>query len=408
MRDIQDLVSFEGRLAASDAERRAADHLARRLTGLGREVEVEPTFVRRNYPLAHLLHAALGAVGSVVSVYLPAIGLGLVALAVASTLGDLTGRLYLARRLTGRRASQNLTSREGAGEKPGTLVLVAHYDAARTGGVFNRRAQRRRARIGRLIHRPIGLFEIMFWSLTAVLVCAALRTAGLEALALSAVQFVPTVVLIAAVPLLADIGLSGVVPGAVDNASGVAVALRLAETYGEDLEHFDLWVVFPGSEEALQLGMHQWVRRHRRELDPARTIFLDIDKVGNGTVRYVVKAGNLWAPRAHPQVVATCAAIAADDGGERYGARALVARTATAAYAARRRGFPVVTVSCLDEHDTAPDHHQPTDTPDRVEPEALERGLDFCAELIERIDEDIGPRLGRPPSEPVAAGDVEA
>jgi len=41
----------------------------------------------------------------------------------------------------------------------------------------------------------------------------------------------------------------------------------------------------------------------------------------------------------------------------------------------------------------APEHHQPTDTPESIDPEALERVFGFCSELIELIDEEIGPEI---------------
>jgi hypothetical protein len=63
-----------------------------------------------------------------------------------------------------------------------------------------------------------------------------IQLAGLDNLVLSIVQFVPTVVLIVSLPLLADVALSGAVPGANDNASGVATVLRLAERYSGELE----------------------------------------------------------------------------------------------------------------------------------------------------------------------------
>lgn len=94
--------------------------------------EIEPTNVWPSYALTHLIHALLAVTGSALSVDAPVVGLLLLLLATVSTVGDLTGSFFLVRRLTGRRASQNVTSREDAG-KAGTLVLVAHYDAARAG-----------------------------------------------------------------------------------------------------------------------------------------------------------------------------------------------------------------------------------------------------------------------------------
>ena len=408
VREIEGLVAFQARGPGTDAERRAARHLASRLAAAGRDVAVDPIRVRPSYAATHALHALLAAGASVVSVSRPAPAAAVLAVITLSALGDLTGRFYLLRRLTGRRASQNVTSREG-GDKPGTLVLVAHYDVARTGAVFSPRALRRRARLGRLIRRPIGPFEVFFWSLAAVLVCAALRVGEVEGLALSIAQFVPTVVLIVSVALLADVALSGFVPGAADNASGVATVLRLADRYGEALEHFDLWVLFPGAEEGLMLGMREWMRAHRGELRPDATVFLNLDKVASGAVRYTKKEGFIVAAASHPQLVGLCREIAAGiAAADAPAAEPVVLRSGTAAHPARQRGFPAITISCLGPLGYAEHYHQPTDTPERVDRDALEAALDFCCELIERLDEEIGPALGDAPESSPAGGGLRA
>ena len=403
MKDIRDLVAIDGRWPGTDAERRASRHLAARLGELGRDAELEPTRVRPNYPVVHVIHALLAIVGSVLSVSAPIAGAALALLAAVSTLGDLTGSFFLVRRLTGARASQNVVSREG-GEKPGTLVLVAHCDAARGGAVFSRRSLERRAALGKLIHRQIGPFEPFFWSMIVVLVCAGLRVLEVDALALTIVQFAATVVLIVSVPLLADIALSGVVPGASDNASGVATVLRLADRYGGRLEHFDVWVVFTGAEEGFLLGMREWLRRHKPELPRASTVILNVDKVGHGTVRYSRKEGFVFAFALHPALVELCDQIAEEDVGEnRYGARGIVSRAAiTDAHAARSSGYPAASIQCLNALDYDPNYHQPTDTPERIQPEALERAYGFCSELIELIDERLGPDVA------AGVGELEA
>jgi hypothetical protein len=395
LREIEALVGFEGRWPGTDAERRAARHLEERLRALGRDAEIEPTSVWPNWPITHAIHALLAIVGSVLSVTAPFPAALLVLFAAISAFGDLTGSFYLVRRLTGRRASQNVVSREDS-RKSGTLILSAHYDAARSGAIFSSRASERRAVLGKLIRRPVGPFEPFFWSIMVVLVCVGLRLFEIEALALTIVQFIPTVVLIVSVPLLIDVALSGIVPGASDNASGVATVLRLAERFGGELEDFDVWVVFPGAEEALLLGMRSFVRRHRKRLDATRTIFLNVDIAGNGTVRWMTKEGLVFAYPYHPALIELCEQIAEEEvdyEDDRFGARAMVSRQATDALAARTAGFPAMTITCRNALDYPPHYHQHTDTPANVDPEALERAYGFCCELIERIDERIGPQI---------------
>ena len=179
-------------------------------------------------------------------------------------------------------------------------------------------------------------------------------------------------------------------PGANDNASGVATVLGLAERYAGTLDHLDVWVLFPGAQEAGALGTRAWLKQHRSSLDPLTTIVLNVDEVGAGTVRYATKEGPLIALRQHPRLLALCRQLASEDEeDQRYLPQPIAARRPTDAYAARARGLPAITISCA----PAPDHHRPTDTPDRIDPKALDRAFGFCSELIELIDEEIGPDI---------------
>ena len=393
-REIHDLVAFEGRLAGSDAERRAAEHLAERLRSLGRQVEIESIGVHPNWALTHMLHALLAVVGSLVSVGLPLVGIVILALVTLSALGDLTGTLFLLRRLTGRRASQNVVSPEDGG-KSGKLVLVAHYDAPRAGVIFSPRLLERRATAAKRLRLPMGLGGLFVLAIVVILFCTVIRGLGVESVLLSVVQFIPTVLLVLAVPLLADIQLSRPVPGAADNASGVAAALALAERHGGDLDHLDLWVLFTGAGEAMALGMREWLKAHRRELPPERTLFVNVDKVANGTVRYTTKEGFVLATSYDSSLVELCEEIADEDEDGRFAARGVVTRETSDGLLARARGNPAIKVSCLNALDYQPNYHQPTDTPDRVDPDALERAVAFCSTLIERIDERVGPDVER-------------
>jgi hypothetical protein len=389
---IERLVGFANRQAGTDAERRAANHLAEQLRRLRRAAEIEPIVVRPRWHITHLIHALLAIAGSAISVNNALVGTILVAIAAIATIGDITGRLPLTRLITGRRASQNVVSTENT-YRSGTLILAAHYDTARGGAAYGK-TDELRAAIGRRLKSPIGPAQPFVWSIILLLATTIARLAGLDGTALSAVQFVPTVVLILSLPYLADIALSGFVPGANDNASGVATVLRLAERYGEDLEHLDVWVVLTGAQEPGALGMAAWLKRHKDELDPQSTIVLNVDEVGHGTVRYATKEGPLVAPRQHRQLTALCDQIAEEDQAEgRYGARAITARHPGDGYAARSRGIPAITISTAGALDRAPNHHRLTDTPDQIEAQALERAFGFCSELIELIDEQIGPEI---------------
>ncbi len=142
MEVIRELCAFEQRGPGTDAERRAANALATRLRGIGRRAELEPFFSHPQYAVVHLVHAALGIAGSLLAIVQPAVGFALVLFAAASTYLDLNTRLYLVRSLLFRRVSQNVVSPGDRPEAPARLILMAHYDAARTGYIFSRASKR--------------------------------------------------------------------------------------------------------------------------------------------------------------------------------------------------------------------------------------------------------------------------
>jgi hypothetical protein len=399
--DIEELTAFRGRAPGTDAERRAATHLRRRLEEAGREADVEPIRVYAGWPQAHALHALAAVVGSVLSVDRPLLGTAIVGAAILLALADLGGLAQPTRRLFGWRASQNVVSREDGG-RPGVLLLVAHYDAARTGALFGARGARARAWLGRPLRRPVGVFDPLVWSLLALLACTAPRVAGLEGVGLTVAQFVPTVALIAAIPLLLDVPLSAAVPGANDNASGVAAVLELAERHGDALEHFDVWVLLTGSEEGLMLGMRAWLRAHRRELDPAATVVVCVSSVGAGTPAYATREGLLLSARYHPTLVGICDEIADDHGARRFASRGW-----SDAHLARVRGLPAIRVSCLDERGLVAHEHLPGDVLERVDADAVAAAVELCSELVELVDERVGPDLEDEAGAGARAGDEE-
>src|SRR5215217_3146384 len=329
------------RPAGSDAERRAARHLAGRLEGLGREVVVEPFAVWPAWTVGYTINAIVAVVGSVLSVSSAKLGTGLVLLATALTFLDLAGISPTTRRLLGRRASQNVVS-WGERERPGALLLVAHYDSGPT--------------------RTWPL-QPMFWALVALLACCVLRVAGMSGTALTVAQFLPTVVVILYVPLLLDIALSPAAPGENDNASGVALVLRLAERL-DFLEGFGVHLLFTGSQKTMAQGMRAFLKTHRGQFTHDRTVVLNLDSVGSGELQLTKREGPLLTVRSHPQLLGL------------MDVPTTVNREPSDGYAAASAQIPAVTATCTGE---------------RLEEDTLTAVEEFCVEFAERLDEELSP-----------------
>jgi Zn-dependent M28 family amino/carboxypeptidase len=247
-----------------------------------------------------------------------------------------------------------------------------------------------------------GPIDVVFWSIIVVLLfCVARLFISDESTLFTVGQFLPTIVLIVAVMLFVDIALSEVVPGASDNASGVATTLELARRLNDHpLEHSDVWIVLPGSKEGLMLGMRQWMRDHADELDQRRMFFVNVDTVGNGKVRFVGQEGYVVISQHDGRLVDLCAEIGtATPQRLRFGTDGLVPLT---------RGFSSITLCCTDESGRLPNYHRHTDTPDQIDRQALANAITFTEELVRRIDQElvpeIFPTLVQPGGAPASAG----
>ena len=156
------------------------------------------------------------------------------------------------------------------------------------------------------------------------------------------------------------------------------MVLRLAERLGPALEHFGVHVVFTGAGKAGAAGISSFVDRH--DLPRDSTVFLNVDQVGSGEVRYTRREGALVTLKSHSQLLSLCAGIDDDDVP-------IVNRATTDGSAVTAKGFAAITVTCRDRLDYASG---------RVDEAALERAEAFLVELIERLDAEVGPSIAAP------------
>jgi Peptidase family M28 len=396
---IEELCSFEGRWPGTDAERRAANRLAERLRAMRGKVAIEPTYVHPEYSLVIAAHVLLALAGSLLALLVAPLGFVLVLVAATSLYLDQSTRLYLIRTLFFRRASQNVVSPGPNPSAPARLILSAHYDAAKTGLIFGPRSTRIAEKTPEAARVLLGPIRLVFWAgIVPLLAVTAARLAGVDAPWLTIVQLLPTALLLVTLALLIDIALSGVVPGAIDNASGVAAVLSIAQQLdAKPPRNFDVWVVLPGAEECNSEGMARWVASHRKELDSETTFFVNLDSVSFGDLHYLASEGAIVSYRLDRRMFELCEAIAAADreGGNRYRARPLRIPFHSDALPANTRGFRAISLVGAEGGVTPPYYHTHADTPDKLDEDALTRAVEFAVELVRQIDRDVGRRASR-------------
>jgi hypothetical protein len=383
---IRRLVSFGPRLPGSEADRRTTEHISNELHAYGRPADIEEIRVRPAWHLTHALHALLAVAGTLVSSTASApLGMLILLLAAVSTYGDLTSRFYIARFMMPRRRTHNVHSAQARPGSRARVILTANHDAPRTGLLWVRRrrtgAPRRRRRLLSALAGPIDIF---FWAVMAALLAAVARLAFDESDPLTVVQFVLAAVLLTYLMLFVDAAISDVSPAASTNASGVAALLEIGRRLHESApQGIETWLVFPAAKEGLSLGMRAWLREHRNEIDPRDTFFVNVDTVGNGDVHHTTADGYALVFRSDQRLVRLC---------EELGSQPYMWRQGTDATQAAMSGFAAITICCLDAHGRMPEFHRTTDTPERIQPDAVERATDFVESIVRRIDAVYRPR----------------
>jgi acetylornithine deacetylase/succinyl-diaminopimelate desuccinylase-like protein len=327
--DIAGLASI-ARGSASEGERAAARWARDRLAAAGVEdVALQPYRWPRTHAWAHLPHLAAGFSRR------PLVR----ALALLSYELDQSGRFQWVERLLPKGEGVNVVGRIAARGRPvRTLVLVAHLDTQRAGLMWSRRIME--AGAGRRLRSR---------SMTPA--------AGPAAVAIATGSRPP-------------------VPGANDNASGVAAVLEVARRLvAEPLEGTDVLVVLPGAEEAGMGGMRAFLGRHG--LDPARTFVLGLDTVGSGAPVVAAAEGALLA-HGYREVD-----LDAVDRGARRAGLEPPRRWRIGAYTdpvlARFAGLPAASLLSVGEHGMYTRYHRPDDLPEHVDIACVER----CAAIAE-------------------------
>ncbi|HEX8120832.1 MAG TPA: M28 family peptidase [Solirubrobacteraceae bacterium] len=329
--------------SADAGERAAAEYVAGRLRGMGLDdIELQPYRWPRTHVWAQLPHllASLGPlwlrIASLVSYEL-----------------DQSGRAQWVQRFLPRGRGLSVIGRVPArGPAKRTAVLVAHLDAQRTGLIWNRHLTEPGAkrRLARHAMTPSALLSVP---------PLLLRSRRLKLLGLA---------------LLLDTATSPTVPGANDNASGVAAVLEVVRRVVADpLEDTELLAVFPGAEEAGMGGMRAVVER--AAWDPATTFVLGLDTVGSGTPILAEKEGALL-PHAYRE----------EDLERVERAAPGIGRWRIAAYTdpviARWKGIPSASIlSVSPEHGFYTRYHRMDDVPEHVDLGCVER----CADVAEAV-----------------------
>jgi hypothetical protein len=372
---VGELASYE-RPSASAGERRAAEWIAARMRELGHTATVETERAHGGYwwPLG-ILNSVVALAGLAASrsrsraarLLAAVLGAG-AASAIWDEVGG--GRLLFRRAAMPHRDTFNVVAEAGDPDGEETVVVVAHHDAAHSGLVFHPALPRLFAeRFPKQHERSNQSFPIMYTTWLGPVLVALGSLLGRARL-----QRAGSLLAACAATAMADIGRSRVVPGANDNLSAVAVLVALARSLAErNTSGVRVLLLSTGSEESFMEGMQGFIRRHRAELDPARTTVLCLECVGGPTLT-LVEAEGMLLMRPYNEAARERLAGAAEAAGVEL-VRGLRTVAATDALVALRRGYPAATLASIDSTKFPSNYHWPSDTPENLDWETIARAF---------------------------------
>ena len=365
------------RLSASEGERRAAEWVLSELHRAGIEACIEVERAHGTH-LPFVLPSAVALAAGLVR--RRGVGGLVAAIATAAIVDELEGGRRLLRRSLARRATHNVVAELGDASASQTLVFVSHHDVARPWGAL----------FGALVSAPPAPFlKGAPLPVVAMLIPPPLTVLAGVATGRHPLKRIGMALCALVLGFFADISRRKPVPGANDNASGVAALLGLAhDLAGRPPRSLRVLLVSTGCEETMLEGMDAFLRRHRTDLDPTRTLVVCLDQIGWDRLVLRESEGVLRPFRSRRQDLDAVLAAAASVGVALKTAPPFP--TPSDGLAARWAGIPTVFMGSVAGGGGYPHYHRPSDLPEHVDLRSVAGARRICAALVERLDVATG------------------
>jgi hypothetical protein len=415
LREVVETLATIERPPCSRGERQAAEWLAERMRAIaGVEVALEDEPSWGTFPPTATGLGLLGMAGAALVLRgRPRLGALLAAGTFAGIVDEAQNGPRILRRIVRRRRSTvNLVARigeqePGGGERIGerigegeagraargervgergagpidTLVVLAHHDAPQTGLLFDQTLQRRLYELAPRLFERVKTPPPQWWIGLAGPLCtiaAAARRRRGGARAGVAVGALGTVI-------VADVWRSQTVAGANDNLSGAAALVALAELLHErPPPGLRVLLVSCGAEETLQDGVRAFLSRHRHELAPQSTCFVNLDTVGSPHLVMLEGEGPVWME----EYAGSWLRDMLDECAQRLEIplrRGFRARASTDSIIPSRAGYPIATLVSVTDWLSPANYHLPSDVPANLDYRTVADATRLVHELVRAL-----------------------
>ncbi len=169
--------------------------------------------------------------------------------------------------------------------------------------------------------------------------------------------------------------------GAANHAGALAAMLESADTLNT-LTQTELWAVALGATDS-GAGLADLLRRY--PFDPLMTLFIGLESIGSGLLSYVTREGRLPQRSADPLLVRLVAETDAADPLINVEPRPYYSEP-TLIYALHRARYRNLTIIGLNGDGSPAQRGSPTDTPDQIDAEMIDRAVRLIVGIVKLID----------------------
>jgi hypothetical protein len=280
------------------------------------------------------------------------------------------------------RKTHNVLGWHGNEKAEQTVVIVAHHDSAPSGAIFSPKIPDLAWQIapklmsknesGPPVMVPVVCAPALV-GLGALLKFSPLLATGALASALMSLVFT-------------DVALRKTVPGANDNASGVACLLELARRLSDKpVEKTRVLLLSTGAEEALLEGMEGFAKQYFPDLDREKTFFITVDSVGSEQLCLLKGEGMLKMHQYPKQAMQRVKAQAKKLG------LALLSdlshRNSTDGLYPLKAGYQTVMLGSVNERNLPDNYHWRTDIEENINYKTVKQAVDLCEATLRDIDQ---------------------
>ena len=371
-------VEIGPRGACTAAEARAAGYIRGRFEERGLEVTTQEFSCIDTCSYLYIIYLGVAIACGVLSYWFTYYAAPIAVLNALALALDLETFPLLSRILP-HKLSRNVIGELPAENKKVGLVVVAHYDSARSALSFG----------PKLIKNFRLSFSLMISAVFAVALLAVANlivrlSSGHANLWVWIVTLVVCAYMLVPLTIMVHRELAmDYTPGANDNASGVATMLALADKASEEESLLPgIMFVATGAQEVGTAGMLEFLKSYGERIKGA--LVVNLDNLGAGHLCYIDCEGMLLGHNSSPVLLWLSGKVAEKKRLPvwRTGYR-LLSTDATPALA---RGYPAMSLMAFDDDGMLPNWHWQSDTVDNVDMENLEVARAFIWNLARRID----------------------